>query len=134
MQKKNRNRDSLITNSLNKNYHSKEKKKARESVRCQSQNAHRVEDNLGKKIQCKSHRNELTNLYHTLQFDKNEKMEELYRRSVEEMNLHENKINFHQFVSIIARMRKYLNKRTNYSEESLQKTWKTLAKNENKIS
>lgn len=86
MQRKNKNRDSLTSQSLSKNPYQpkdirdkkklmgRDKERSKESIRCKSQNTHRIEDNLSKKFQCKTHRLENSNVYNTLEPERNEKI------------------------------------------------------------
>ena len=52
---------------------------------------------------------------------------------IDEMNLHNDKLNFNQFSAIMGKIKKYLNKKVNLSEENLIKAWKVISKAENKI-
>lgn len=40
----------------------------------------------------------------------------------------DNKVNFNQFVMVINKMKKYLGKRVNLSEDNLMKAWKVVSK------
>jgi hypothetical protein len=50
------------------------------------------------------------------------------------MNLKDNKMNFNQFAIVLNKMKKYLGKRVNLSEDNLIKAWKVVSKTEQKVS
>lgn len=67
-------------------------------------------------------------MYHTLQPNKLKRIEEAYKKAIEEIEHSDGRVGFAQFEEVVLRMKRLLSPRQGWSQQQLLRTWNSMSR------